>query len=479
MEQVVVIGAGISGLSCAFRLKQLGLNPLVLERIERPGGLIASIHKNGFLFESGPQCPRFPAAAWQLVRELKLENEFVAGPPRPKRYILRDRRLHPAPFSPKGLISTSLVGIRSKFRIFSDVIGSSHPPETEETLAQFVRRKFGAEVLDSLVDPFVSTVFFGDPEKMGMESAFASLVKWEREHGSVARGAIRAARSRAHNGGQRSHLAAQDGARNLHVTDALPSLGTFRSGMAALPERLARELKERIGYGIEIRSIAESTNESGRWRISLSSGEKIETEHLILAVPAYAAAELLSGVRPQLASRLSSIEYGQACAIGLAYSRSQVSHCLDGFGYMAPRREGLRTICSFWNSSLFSGRAPNGKVVMTSFVRNSAADFSDLRTQTVIARVAEENAEVLGISGPPVEQVFWADARALPQYAVGHARQVKEIYDDLRSVPNFHLIGNYLRGRSIGECIEIAEQAARDVHASFEGNQADGSVCRS
>src|SRR5215813_9936087 len=189
-EQVVVVGAGLSGLACAFRLKKLGLAPLVLEQSDRPGGLIASVHRNGFLFESGPQCPRFPAAMWQLVRELKLEDEFVSGPLRPKRFILRHGRLHAAPFSPAALVTTGLVGIGAKLRIFADAFGSSQPPAVEETLAQFVERKFGLEILSNLVDPLVSTIFFGDPYKMGMESALPSIVEWERNHGSVSRGAI-------------------------------------------------------------------------------------------------------------------------------------------------------------------------------------------------------------------------------------------------------------------------------------------------
>jgi len=110
-QKVVVIGAGISGLACAYRLKRLGIPCLVLEARERAGGLIATIRRNGFLFETGPQCPRFPPSVWQLVRELNLDAEFVAGDPGAKRYIIRDGRLHGAPFSPGGLIGTRLVGL--------------------------------------------------------------------------------------------------------------------------------------------------------------------------------------------------------------------------------------------------------------------------------------------------------------------------------------------------------------------------------
>ena len=157
--KTVVIGGGISGLACAFRLRQLGIQAVVLESSTRPGGIVSTVRRNGFVFEAGPQCPRFAASVWTLVRELNLESEFLAGDPNAKRYILRDGRLHLAPFSAGGALMTRLVGPRSKYRLLSEVLRNSQPPVEEESLAEFVERKFGAEVLDYLVDPFISTVF--------------------------------------------------------------------------------------------------------------------------------------------------------------------------------------------------------------------------------------------------------------------------------------------------------------------------------
>lgn len=481
MKTVVVIGAGISGLSCAFHLKRLGINVLVLEAQERPGGLVASAHRNGFLFESGPQCPRFPAALCKLVRDLDLEKEFVAGPPRPKRYILRDGRLHSAPFSPAGFVATGLVGIGTKLRIFADVLGFSQPPDREETLAEFVGRKFGRDVLDNLVDPIVSTVFFGDPYRMGMESAFPAMVAWEREHGSVSRGAIRARRSRQQSAGPRNSSIAQRVSGGLRVTEALPSLGSFRLGMGTLTDRIASELGTAIRYKTEVTSLVASQSENGPlhapWRINLSNGEQIQAEHLVLSVPAYVSAELLRGVWPQLASQLRAVEYAEACVVGLAYNRSQVGHSLDGFGFMVPRREAQSTICTFWNSSLFAQRAPAGKVVITSFARDPDNVVDGGRR--LIRKVEEENARVLAITGAPLDRMFWFHPRALPQYAVGHARRVMEINDGLRSVRNLHLIGNYLNGRSVGECVETAERVARSVHECLQKSHGAAPRCTS
>ena len=475
-EKVVVIGAGISGLACAFRLKQFGLQPLVLEGSERAGGVIESVRRNGFLFEAGPQFPRFPRAVWQLVHDLNLESEFLAGDPKAKRYILKDGRLHAAPFSPGGLLTTSLVDAKSKFGILGEVFGQTSPPPQEESLAEFVERKFGTVVLDYLVDPIIGTIFFGDARKMGMESAFPVLVEWERNSGSLVRGALRGRNSKNRGAASDNEMTprqTKSNAKGLRVTDALPSMGSFRSGMGALTERLAEELKDHIRYRQRIKCVAPISSESSahgeRWEIRMLDGERIPTYALVLALPAYATACLLEKSEPRLASLLNDIEYAPFCGVSSAYDRSGVQNKLDGFGFMVPRREGLETICTFWNSSMFGGRAPNGKVLMTSFAgrEGSSAIFSSSE-ETCAQMVEAENAKILGITGRPVDRMVWRNPRALPQYNVGHARRVQQIEDVLRALPNLHIAGNFLTGRSIGDCVEIASKVAEKLHSQFE-----------
>jgi protoporphyrinogen/coproporphyrinogen III oxidase len=467
-EKAVVIGAGISGLACAFRLKQLGVPCRVLEASDRPGGVIVTVRRNGFLFETGPQFPRFPAPVWRLVHDLNLEGEFITGNKKAKRYILHGGQMHLAPFSPGGLIATRLLSLTSKFRLLIEAFRSSSPPLREESLAEFVQRKFGTEVLDNLVDPFISTIFLGDPRKMGMESAFPALVQWERQQGSLVRGAIRAQRSKRAkplNGAPDARQAKRD---SLHVTDALPSLGSFESGMGRLPERLAEALRGSIHYNAEPVRIAPIGGESGTpitaWQIVLPTGDRVTTEHLVLAVPAYIAAQLLASSLPQLADLLGAIEYAPMYAVSSAYDRSQVGHPLDGFGFMVPRREGLRIFCTFWNSSLFPRRGPEGKVVITSFAGPEAGgDFEPAGNSARAKSVEAENASTLGISGPPIDRVVWQAQRAMPQYNVGHASRVTQIRELLHTQPRLHITGNFLKGRSIGDCVEIANQAADDL----------------
>ena len=423
------------------------------------------------MFESGPQCPRFPKSAWTLVRELGLQYEFVAGDPRAKRYILRNGKLHPAPFSAGGLLTTSLVGLKAKYRLLSEVFRQSHPPAHEESLEKFVRRKFGDEVLDYLVDPFISTVFFGDTQKMGMHSAFPALVEWEQSRGSVVRGAIRAYRAKRERNAKSPVEGPSQNLKHgdLRVTDALPSLGSFKLGMGTLVESLARKLRDDLRFGVKVKSVAaRNGGEDGKpgWRIRLSSGDEINAYAIVVATPAYAAVPLLIESVPKLSSLLAAIEHAPMGVVSSAFGRKQVRHPLNGFGFMVPRREGLRTICTFWNSSLFPSHARDGTVVMTSFAAcGSEGNLTEMSDDLLVQQVEAENAAVLGITGAPIDRMMWKYPRALPQYNVGHAQRVQEIREALGGFPGLFLSGNYLAGRSIGDCVEAGFQAADLLHS--------------
>ena len=474
IRKAVVIGAGITGLACAFRLQQLGIRALILEADAKAGGVVSTVRRNGFLFEAGPQCPRFPKSVWTLIRELGLEDQFIAGDPRAKRYILRNSQLHRAPFSASGLLTTSLVGLKSKYRVLGEVFRHSHPPSREESLAEFVDRKFGAEVLDYLVDPFISTIFFGDPHKMGMHSAFPALVEWEQSRGSVVRGAIRGYRARrdANTRSPAESPSANDSnlkRGDLHVTDALPSLGSFKEGMGTLVECLAGKLGEDLRFGVNVKSVAPQNGgdeANPGWRIRLSSGDEINADAVVVATPAYAAGTLLAESMPKLSSLLVTIEHAPMDVLSSAFDRKQVRHPLGGFGFMVPRREGLRTICTFWNSSLFPSHARTGTIVMTSFAaRGSDGNLTETPDDVLAQQVEAENAAVLGITGAPIDRMTWKYPRALPQYNVGHAQRVKEIREAVTESPGLSLAGNYLAGRSIGDCVETGFQAANLLHS--------------
>ncbi|HXN25766.1 MAG TPA: protoporphyrinogen oxidase [Candidatus Acidoferrales bacterium] len=469
-QQVIVIGAGITGLACAFRLQQSGIRVLVLEASDSPGGLIATFERNGFLFEAGPQCPRFAPALWGLVRDLELDDEFVPGDSGLPRYLLKNGKLHKAPFSPFAFLATGLVGAGSKYRLLTEALRGSRPPAGEESLAGFVRRKFDDEVLAYVVEPFISAIFAGNTEQIGVASAFPFLARWEREHGSVLRGAIRE-RKRNTPANSQPASAARNTARNLAVTDALPAMGSFRRGLGTLPQALAQKLGDSIRFRAKVETICGRTAAGGAgspWRLQLSDGEEIISAGLVVTAPAYEAARLLGKTAPALSAKLSELYYAPMAVVSSGYDRTQVRNSLHGFGLMIPRREKLNTFFNVWNSSVIGGRAPAGKVLLTSFAGGATnPEFVRLEEKAIAQIIEAEMAAVLGINGPSLERLVWKFPKALPQFNVGHAQMAAEIREALTALPGLYLAGNYLEGRSLGDCVEIGSRTAQEAMHQF------------
>lgn len=474
-RNVAVIGGGITGLGCAYYLKQAGIPVTVFEASDRPGGIVATMKRNGFLFEAGPQFPRFPGRLLKLVQELGLEDEFVRCDTKSPRYVFKQGRLHMLPLSLRSFLSTPLVGARVKVRLVTEAFRRTRPPEHEETLAALIRRKFGDEVLDYLVDPVVSAVFAGEPEEMGVESAFPFLSSWEREHGSLFRGALKA--WRGGNGSRSSRdgteEAAANGVTDPAVTDSLPPLGTFRKGMGVLPQRLAEAMGDSLALSkkaVGIEAAEGAVRRKGGWKIRLSDGEDFCCQAVVTAAPADEASHIIQGAAPALSTLLSEIEYAPLVVVGLGYARNEVRHPLSGFGFMIPRREGMNVFYNVWNSSMCPGRAPQGKVLLTSFAGGATnRQFVEQSEEEITRRVELEIGRILGVNGTPVERFVWKFPKALPLMNVGHAKRVQKIRESAAQLPGIHLVGNYLEGRSLGDCLDVAFQTATNVKHRMQG----------
>jgi oxygen-dependent protoporphyrinogen oxidase len=446
VRNVWVISGGISGLACAYRLRQLGIPARLLEKSPIAGGVICTERREGFLFEAGPQSFLFTDTLRNLIGELGLESEVVLANLKAPRYVLRDNRLLPVPMTPPALLRSSLLSWRAKAKLLSEPFRRSAILSAEESVADFVRRKFGGEILEYLVAPFISGVYAGDPETLSMASAFPSTAKWEREYGSVIRGAWKSRKSAV----------------------SRPALASFRNGMAALPERLAEKLAENAPDAIEFSTDrATSVIAAAEFSAAVTARSEpgAERDVIVLATPAHTAAALLANSCPGLAELLVGIFYAPLATIALAFPSRQIGHPLDGFGFLAPRKEGLRTLGTVWNSALFPGRAPQGIAVLTSFI-GGATDLAvtEMPDDQLLDITVRENSAVLKITGPPVEHAVFRYPRALPQYVIGHSQRLSTIVRELDHLPSLFLTGNYLAGPSIGDCVEHAFATAEAVN---------------
>jgi oxygen-dependent protoporphyrinogen oxidase len=443
----IVIGGGISGLACAYHLQQAGIPVRVLDAGVRPGGVISTQEQDGFRFEMGPQSFLSTEPLLKLIDALGLKNELLYADPRAPRYILSHGKLVPAPFAPPSLLTTPLFSPRTKWRLATEMFHHTNPPSTDESIAAFVRRKFGDELLDQLIAPFVSGIYAGDPEKLSLRASFPKLHEFETKYGSVLRGAMK---SRPVKGTPR------------------PGLCSFREGMETLP----RAMDDRLGEALLSETIVAGVrhgkaNGNSSFEVDVTRNGHRETllaSAVIMATPVNAASEILKGVSDKFAAPFARIEYAPVAVVAAGYRRDQVRHAGNGFGFLVPRSEGLRVLGTVWNSSLFPGRAPENMVCFTSFAGGATDPALCSMSENEIGEIiCSEVARVLGITGPPVTRLAHRYAHALPQYNLGHSETVSALGAAASSVPGLFLAGNYLSGPSIGSCIEQANQTADAV----------------
>lgn len=451
----VIIGAGISGLVAAHRLKKMGRDPLLIESGDRVGGVIQSREVEGFLIECGPNSLRGSHEFLDLVEELNLTGELITANPHAPAYIYADGRLQAAPMSPPALVKTKLISNAAKLRLLREPFVKARRESGEESIASFIRRRLGNEILERMVAPFLSGVYAGDPEELSVQACFPKLSEFEAEAGGILRGALRAARQ--------SRKGASSPKRSLRPY----RLCSFRHGLNALPETLSRSLGDRLLTGARIIGI----KSAGGFEIKIEHRGEIKTINspaLVVSTPAYVTAHLLGPVAPEIAALVAEIPYVSIASVPVAYRAEQVARKLDGFGFLAPRGEGLRTLGSIWNSSLFAERAPEGWVCLTNFIGGATdPEAIKLGDEELIRIVHDDLGKVLGVSGEPRRLPITRYERAIPQYTLGHAARVERIEAMLRDISGLWLAGNYLRGISLGDCIKNAERVAVEIARSI------------
>jgi protoporphyrinogen/coproporphyrinogen III oxidase len=448
----VVVGAGISGLACAYALKKDGHNVLVLEAASRPGGVIQSVEKDGYFLELGPQSFSGTPTLYELCNELGLNEQLVEAPHGAPRFVLLAGKLVPVPMSPPAFLSSNLLGWKTKFAILTEVLRTSHAPEPDESIAAFTRRKFSGELLDRLVGPFVSGIYAGDPEQISLRAAFPTVHEAEKSAGSVVRGMFRAAKK----------LKATVPQAHPHKRHSLIS---FRSGNESLTTALTDKLGPHLRCNAPVHSICRTDR---GFLVRFQKPGEISCERLVVATPTGVTASLLEELIPQVSASLRDIAYASVAVVSLGYRREQVRHPLNGFGFLAPRSAGLRTLGTVWNSSLFPGRAPHDHVLLTSFVGGatdpSATDLSD---DSMCSLVHRELIPILAISGQPVMQHVMLYSHAIPQYNLGHTQRLQAIRAAADQVSGFWLTGNYWNSPAVGSCIQHAFAVAEKVRTSY------------
>lgn len=436
----LVVGAGISGLASAWFLARRGVNVRVLEAANEPGGVMRSVRDGGFLVETGPNSTLVRGGAFdEIVHGLGLAPELlVADPAARRRYVVQHGAPVALPGNPLAFFTTPVFSLGAKLRIFAEPW--HRRAREEETVAQFVRRRLGPEFLDWAIDPFVSGVYAGDPERLSVRAAVPKIYALEARHGSLIVGALaRLLRGRAGGpppGGQ---------------------LVSFRGGMQTLPVAIARELGERVVPGAAVTGL---TRAGDGWIVQ-TAGREHRARQVVLALPAHAAARLLEPLSAAAARELAAIVYAPIASVGLGFHRAQIRHALDGFGMLIPRRENRQTLGVLFSSTLFPGRAPDDHALLTAFIGGARhPGLAQADDGAVIERILADLRPLLGVEGAPVMTRVTRWTRAIPQYELGHLERLARLDAALAALPGLHLRANYRDGISVADCVQNAQALA-------------------
>lgn len=454
---VLVVGAGLSGLVTAFRAKRAGLSVAVFEIGSRPGGVIGSGRHSGALFERGPNSgldttPLINAMLDDLgIRADRVDGSKASS----KRYVLRDGRLVALPMSPGAFLRTPLFSFGAKLRLFAEPFIGKAGPDVEESIAQFVRRRLGPEFLDYAIEPFVAGIYAGDPETLSVPAAFPRLHALEQQYGSLIKGAILGARQRRKNA---------DKAKNA------ASSFSFRDGMQTLTDALARAVGQ-VDCDVKVTRVDRCPD--GGFTVT---GERFgmaferHARAVVVATPAHSAAGIVQAMAPVAAEALREIPYPPVTVVASAYRRREILHPLDGFGFLAPAKERPAVLGTLFSSTMFENRAPTEVAVLTTFVggrRNP--DLATAGEAEIRVAVQEELARLLGAGADPMWSEVTRWPRAIPQYTMGHLPRIAKVEEAERSIPGLYFCANYRGGVSIGDCVKAGHATAERVAGHLGG----------
>ena len=441
------------------KVRGLEVTVFVVEKEARLGGKIKTDNIDGWLCENGPvgYIDNKPETAG-VVSDLELADSLIrANEAAAKRYVWVDRRLQLVPLSPSAFLKSPLLSWGAKLRILRELWTRPATSGVDESIAQFARRHLGDEAADKLISAMVVGIFAGDAEKLSVQSVFPVMLDLEREgNGSLIRAQIRRRKAKRAVKDREPRRPKSEG-----MVGSSGTLTTFRRGMNQIIDSLKERFEGEIKSGNGARRLAA---EDGGYTIDLDDGFKLAVDVVVLASPAYVTATVLHHIDEELAKDIGDIPYVPVNVVILGYPAAGFEHALDGFGFVVPKREKRDILGCLWNTSIFEGQAPEGKVALRAMVGGGINPEVALHGDTeTLDTVQRELRAMMRITKDPEFIRIIRHEKAIPQYLVGHGERLARIEAGADRHAGLFLTGNAYRGVGFNDCVIDAGKTAGRV----------------
>jgi oxygen-dependent protoporphyrinogen oxidase len=465
MKRIAIIGGGISGLSAAFTLEQrrragVPLKYVLYESSSHLGGVISTEYVDECVVEAGPDSflTEKPWAA-DLCRELGLGDQLVGSNDiERKTYILLKGRLVPIPDGLMFMVPakiwpavfSSLFSPTTKLRILHEWFYRPRTPGEDESVAEFVERHYGAELVDRLADPLLSGVYGGDASQLSVRAVLPRFAQVEASCGSLGRAMVTARRKMA---------GSPNGAPR-------PLFTSLKNGMQQMVDALVAFLSPTsIHVGAQVPHLR---SEGSAWVVSTSGAQEL-FDAVLVATPAHAAGTLLQSASPGLAKELRDIPYSSSVTLTMGYDHSVRSSLPAGFGFLVPRTEGKRLVAATFVHNKFPHRAPADRALLRCFLGGSRDEEILHLPEGEIIRIAQnELREIFGLDAEPLFARTYKWRAAMAQYTVGHLERLERIERLRKQIPGLALAGNAYRGIGVPDCMHSGIHAAEELFSSLE-----------
>jgi protoporphyrinogen/coproporphyrinogen III oxidase len=489
-KRIAVIGGGASGLAAAHRLLELStegpdrFDVTLFEASGSVGGVARTRRIGEYLVESGPDmfitnqpaavnlCQRIGLSDELIPTETAHRGSLVLRKGKPVRVPEGFMLISPAKVWP--VLTSAIFSPLGKLRMGLEYLLPRRKEQTDETLAGFVKRRFGREAFDRLIQPLVGGIYTADPEKLSLQATLPRFIAMEQKHRSL----IVASRKQA---AAREHGAESEGSGARYGLFTAP-----RGGISVLFDRLLEVVKQQADVRLGEAVAAVSSNNSGGFTVTLRSGDSLDFDGVVIALPSFHAASILANgstdksdvhtpdSMAELTKLLNGIEYSSAAIVVSGHRLADIEHPLDAFGLVIPAIERRQILAISFTSRKFPGRAPEGRILLRTFVGGAMQpDMLDLSDEEILQTVRAELKSILGVGGKPDFMEVCRYEKSMPQYHLGHCERVARIRELTERYSGLELAGNAYSGVGIPDCISSGESAAERLATELRESRAD------